>query len=280
MTRRRRRLLISLALLALLGVLALPGVHWRLIGWWHGEVFYDGRPASCWSSRIQKYGYGLPDISKHGGRYYVRPYDPLARVKQAFGLANAYDPFVDREVPFFDPDPDAVPVLIVLLADPEPTVRGYAAVALRRFGEEGMGEAAKPAIPALRRLLTDISAIPGEYNYRQATVADTAARALQRIDPDALKEAADPDDLPWATDNAAAVPVLVQLLDDPSDNVRGWSAWALGRAGPVAREAIPALCRLRTDRGLFLTIKCSVGMATAQALCKIDPDAFKDADRP
>src|SRR5437763_15710605 len=52
MTQRRRRLLVALSLLALLGVLALPGVHWRLVGWWRGEPFYDGRPASYWSSAI------------------------------------------------------------------------------------------------------------------------------------------------------------------------------------------------------------------------------------
>ena len=32
MTKRRRRLLLALAVLALVGVLALPGVHWRLYG--------------------------------------------------------------------------------------------------------------------------------------------------------------------------------------------------------------------------------------------------------
>jgi hypothetical protein len=37
MTRRRRRLFIGSGVLALLGVLALPGVHWRLHGWAGGE---------------------------------------------------------------------------------------------------------------------------------------------------------------------------------------------------------------------------------------------------
>jgi HEAT repeat protein len=89
----------------------------------------------------------------------------------------------------------------------------------------------------------------------------------------------DPDDLEWATDNALAVLVLVQLLDDPSDQVRGWAAWALGRAGAAARPAIPALRRLTADTG-YMHIKCSVGMVAVQALSKIDPDTFKDADRP
>ena len=53
MTRRRRRLLIGLAVLALVGVLALPGVQWRLIGWAKGEPFYRGRPASYFARDIR-----------------------------------------------------------------------------------------------------------------------------------------------------------------------------------------------------------------------------------
>src|SRR5437764_981477 len=152
---RQPRQLAGLAVRAVVGVLALPGVHWRLVGWWRGEAFYRGRPAIFWSRRIQQYGHGVPGMQIHGGRYYVRPYDPLAPIKQPLGLAGAYDPFVDREMPFIDPDPDAVPALIALLGDGEPKVRGFAAIALFRFTEvKGAAGAAKPAIPALRRLAT------------------------------------------------------------------------------------------------------------------------------
>jgi hypothetical protein len=186
MTQRRRRLLIGLAVLALGGVLALPAVHWWLIGWVRGEPSYHGQPTTFWSRRIQQYGYGVPGMQMHGGRYYVRPYDPLARIKQSLGLAGAYDPFVDREMPFIDPDPDGIPVLTALLGDDEPTVRGFAVVALFRFTEvKGAAGAAKPAILALRRLGTDVTVIPGTVGDRQPTVADIATATLHLIDPDA-----------------------------------------------------------------------------------------------
>src|SRR5947208_1405182 len=54
MTKRRRRLL-ALAVLALLGVLAFPGVHWRLVGWARGEPFYQGRPASYYADRVRSW---------------------------------------------------------------------------------------------------------------------------------------------------------------------------------------------------------------------------------
>jgi hypothetical protein len=183
MTQRRRRLLVALAVLALLGVLALPAVHWRLYGWWRGEPFFQGRPTSYWS----------------------------AVLREARFNGSTDGPF--------DPTHVSFPI------GPIPEL-------LDRLGIVGRG-----------------------------------------------LESWDPDELVWATDNALAVPFLVQLLDDPSANVRGWSAWALGRAGTSARTAIPALRRLTEDQG-FMTIKCSVGMVAAQALEKIDPNTFKDPDRP
>lgn len=53
---RRWRLLVSLALLLLVGsVLALPAVHWRLIGWVKSEAFYDGRPTCWWAREVQEH---------------------------------------------------------------------------------------------------------------------------------------------------------------------------------------------------------------------------------
>jgi hypothetical protein len=176
--------------LALLGVLALPGVHWRLVGWRRGEPFYRGRPASYWAGSVRKDG-SLPGwLSEHGGRYYARPYDPLARLKKAFGLADAYDPFVDREVPFFQAGPDAVPVLTALLADPEPEVRCYAALALWEMSMRGEGQAARSAAPALRRLLND-DCVVDAGKRKGNLVSDIVSMALNRIDPDSVQEATD-----------------------------------------------------------------------------------------
>jgi hypothetical protein len=53
---RKRTVLVSAVLLLLAaGVLALPAVHWRLIGWVRDEAFYQGRPTSYWSGRIEEW---------------------------------------------------------------------------------------------------------------------------------------------------------------------------------------------------------------------------------
>lgn len=54
---------------------------------------------------------------------------------------------------------------------------------------------------------------------------------------------------------AAAVPALIEALDDPADNVRGSVIIALGEIGSPARPAVPALARiLRQDKGPLGTL--------------------------
>lgn len=59
----RRRLLLAFVLLLLAGgTLSLPAVHWRLIGWWRGEAFYQGRPTSWWARQLKRDEPQLPPI--------------------------------------------------------------------------------------------------------------------------------------------------------------------------------------------------------------------------
>ena len=68
----------------------------------------------------------------------------------------------------------------------------------------------------------------------------------------------------------AAVPALIQLLQDPNPEVRAHAAVALNWIGPGARDAVPALVRaLQDDRR-------RVRQGAAFALFRIGPDA-KDA---
>jgi hypothetical protein len=52
MTRRRKRIIIGLAVVAVVASLAGPAIYWRLTGWAAGEPFWQGRPVSYYRSRI------------------------------------------------------------------------------------------------------------------------------------------------------------------------------------------------------------------------------------
>ena len=84
-----------------------------------------------------------------------------------------------------------------------------AARALGRIGE--------PAVPELRRALTDAD----------PSVRIQAAEVLARIGPEAEE----------------AVPDLIEALDDENEEVRKAAARALGQIGPAAAAAVPALMR-------------------------------------
>jgi HEAT repeat protein len=124
----------------------------------------------------------------------------------------------------------AVPALIDALNDPE--LAADAAGAL-----PGLGVEADAIVPPLVRLLEQTD--DGDSNrYRLAV-------ALEPYGPDA-----------WP-----AIPTLVRLLRHPNTVVRGPAAEMLGRLGPRAREAVPALTEALGD--------VYVAEEAAQALAKI-----------
>lgn len=112
---------------------------------------------------------------------------------------------------------EAVPSLIELLKDVEPTIRKMAAESLR-----GIGPQAKDAVPALKARLIDTDGM--------AQVA--AALALWKISA-------------TVTD---AVPVLTAALKHPEEPVRVYAAEGLGDIGPAAKEAVPALRAMSQDQ--------------------------------
>jgi hypothetical protein len=183
MRKRRRRLLVGLALLGLLGVLALPGVHWRLIGWAKGEPFYRGRPASYWVAELRSFELDFTSFLP-GDFYWVRPVGLPPEWCWRLGLTARCQMMSATEMPLSS-DPEAVPLLRALLHNPDPSVRFKAAVALA-----AQGNAAASAVPDLRDLSGDEaeawSGIPiGRMVVRYL---------LPRIAPDAPKEPpTDPD---------------------------------------------------------------------------------------
>jgi hypothetical protein len=193
MTKRRKRTLWALAVVAFLGALALPGVHWRLTGWVKGEPFYQGRPATYWRDAVARCE--VYEVCITGD--IVFPVDEPRGPKMHFGrkpnvmersaqfLENVRDGWwgwYDFDVPPFphNPGAEAIPVLTVLLADPEPKVRYFAADLLWRYKREELG----PAFPALRRLRSDGAPVSATQS-----VKDAVRRSLRTIDPDDLKDA-------------------------------------------------------------------------------------------
>jgi hypothetical protein len=155
-TKRIRGLLISgVVLAALLVALRLPPVHWRVVGWWRGEAFFQGRPSSYWLARWHW-------LNRERSR-------PEQWARKYFGDGCGDVIWGDQSPPKFDST--AVPVLIELLNDSSPQVRARAAYELGQMSVD-----ARPAVPALRRLLGDRNGPSG------STVGDYAASAIRRIE--------------------------------------------------------------------------------------------------
>src|SRR5580704_12574061 len=153
MTRHRKRLLTVLALVALLGFFALPPVYWRLIGTVRGEAFYQGRPVSYWRNEIA--GSRFTNFrATESGRYCI----PARRLRgYRWWLEECrnrlwptrYSAF-ETEFAMPDGDPAELPVLVALLEDPSPKVRGYAALLAAT-----LGASARPVVQPLRVLERD-----------------------------------------------------------------------------------------------------------------------------
>lgn len=132
--------------------------------------------------------------------------DPLVRLAATWALVQ-----LDPQNP--DYVKNAVPRLTAALERPEPRIRLQAA---RTLGQ--LGAAARAAIPALQKRVAE----DPELEVRIA-----AAAALAESGADA----------------APCVPCLLELFNEPHADARRTVLYALGRIGPLAREAIPLLRR-------------------------------------
>jgi HEAT repeat protein len=126
---------------------------------------------------------------------------------------------------------EVVPLLMgVLKSKPSPPARVCAAGALA-----GFGEAAEPALPVLLQTL-DVRDVAGDKPQAE-TIRANVCWALGAIGPKHARK---------------TVPVLVRIAADRSAfaSVRCSAADALGRIGPAARDAVPALQAASEDREL------------------------------
>lgn len=156
-----------------------------------------------------------------------------------------------------------VPDLLKALQRSEGARRADAAEELGRIGPP-----AKSAVPELVKLLKD----------RNADVRLASAGALASIDPKnpAILSALDgelkagPDQRKSAAEilgdlGAVGVPALTGALKDADAGVRWAAAESLGRTGPPAKSAVPALAAALEDK--------EIRSIVAEALAGIGPDA-------
>ncbi|MFL5339663.1 MAG: HEAT repeat domain-containing protein [Gemmataceae bacterium] len=111
------------------------------------------------------------------------------------------------------------PLAGALRDDKEGAVREAAAAALGKLDREAF-----PTVPALTAALAD------KHAGTRAAAAETLAQ-FASIDPEITR---------------STIPTLIERLKDPEANVRTTAAFALGRMGPVAVDATPALTALLT----------------------------------
>jgi HEAT repeat protein len=155
----------------------------------------------------------------------------------------------------------ALPALIDVLADKEPTVRWSAALAIGEIGPE-----AKPAVPALIKLLKDqesdvraYAAIAlGDVGREPAVVVPALVTALKNetmpcryfgsmafyTSRDAKRTIAKS----LGCFGKGAVPEVIGLLEHSSNEVRWCALYSLSCMGPGAKSATDAICKLLQDK--------------------------------
>lgn len=84
---------------------------------------------------------------------------------------------------------------------------------------------------------------------------------------------------PLRENDPEAIPVLIELLKDPSSTVRMYAAETLGAFGPRAVSALPTLSELLDDKE-FGGFGISVGERAAEALKKIESEPAVDGGPP
>jgi hypothetical protein len=178
---RRRTVLLSVGLVLLIGgTFSLPAVHWRAMGWWRGEAFYQDRPSSWWAREIQQSYSWSPQVGpsvadSSGPRFPIswhrrRTISLGENIRQQFTGPPTLNSLIDAlmaEPPLTDGDETALPVLLELLRQEDPKVRLLAACGLAALGRR-----ATPAVADLRVAIGD----------EDDGVRWQAFRALQRIE--------------------------------------------------------------------------------------------------
>lgn len=160
----------------------------------------------------------------------------------------------------------AVSQLMTLLKDQEPSVGACAAVALGN-----MGAAAKNAIPQLTKLL-EAPDSDSDVRSNAALALGIMGAAVQEAVGELYELASDPQSY-WrgqaalALGNMGEVSVLAGLLGHHEPDVRRDAAFALGKMGPAAKDAVLDMAKLLED------FHADVVVTATDALASMGPTA-------
>jgi HEAT repeat protein len=148
------------------------------------------------------------------------------------------------------PSPAAVPILAAALDSDDQEARRGAATVLGAIGPE-----ASSALPALAKALERFKDVEGLYSSTGDTSAGAITEAIVKIAP--------PE---------KAIRMLTGALRSPSASARAAAAWFLGKMGPRAEPAIPALIATLRDAAAVQGRMSGYGGSVAQALGEIAPE--------
>jgi HEAT repeat protein len=159
-------------------------------------------------------------------------------------------------------DRDLIEHYIEALGDRAWEVRGAAALTLR-----GVGPPAQEAVPALARLLDDERQEVRRCVLMALLKIGPAASAMSRLVKLITNESDPPGDRKWAAvllgrigpGAGDAIPALVNSLEDEDPEVRTAVIEALGEIGAAAREAVPALIGLLDDPNVRNVVAYALG---------------------
>lgn len=134
--KRRWRQLFGLTVLLLLAVPFFPSVYWHVQGWAHAQAFFQARPTCYWARGVAKCE--MVDSFLSGDVYFF-PRKPTATqqlLTRLFGIS-----FPTEDAVRWLHDPNAVPVLIELLAHEDLTVQLFAIQTLGHLGPQATSAA-------------------------------------------------------------------------------------------------------------------------------------------
>jgi HEAT repeat protein len=220
---RKSIVLWVLAALLLLAAVAggVPGVREPILGWFRGEAFFDGQPVSVWSERLSNEANATDKARseqlKAGGK-------PAVAVLMAIAFGDS-GPRSQAQALLVSHGEAAVAPLIKIVKKATNEDRRQAALVLGAIGPK-----AKPAVDTLVRLLDDDDEL----------VREAGMTALEQLGPQA----------------AEAVPDLTLILEGKGRTAEGpWlvkAARVLGKIGPSAHAAVPALSVCLVDRHIWV----------------------------